>query len=142
MITLSTGATSLVLTDHLVGEDGQRYFELSSRKKSVRPGTSPEPAPTRAVMEDINSRDETGKSLNVPGAQGPRQELSPSASFHMTGVAPTTAVDIGCDQLVAVACFSDCGIWRLPLRCGARPGNCRAGIPGCGSYPVARIAGT
>ena len=31
-------------------------LQTGSREKSVRPGTSPEPAPTRAVMEDINSR--------------------------------------------------------------------------------------
>ena len=67
----------------LVSEDGHRYFELSrpflshaslrrptgphamkephptqvgSRDESVRPGTSLEPAPARAVMEDISSR--------------------------------------------------------------------------------------
>jgi hypothetical protein len=32
-------------------------LQAGSRKESVRPGTSPEPAPARAVMEDINSRD-------------------------------------------------------------------------------------
>ena len=31
-------------------------LQAGSRKESVRPGTSPEPAPGRAVMEDINSR--------------------------------------------------------------------------------------
>jgi hypothetical protein len=30
--------------------------QAGSRKKSVQPGTSPEPAPARAVLEDISSR--------------------------------------------------------------------------------------
>jgi len=33
-------------------------LQAGSRKESIRPGTSPEPAPGRAVMEDINSRRE------------------------------------------------------------------------------------
>ena len=69
-----------------VSEDGQRYFELSrpflshasprrpagphamkephlaTRRaaaiRALRPGTSPEPAPARAVLEDISSRDD------------------------------------------------------------------------------------
>src|SRR6266571_8162104 len=68
-----------------VSEDGQRYFELSrpflshasprrpagpharkephlatrwaAARRALRPGTSPEPAPTRVVLEDISSRD-------------------------------------------------------------------------------------
>ena len=74
MITLST--VYLLARAAPISEDGQRYFELSkpflshapprhparthvmkephqpsvgSREKSVQPGTSPEPAPTRAV---------------------------------------------------------------------------------------------
>src|SRR5580700_11913395 len=85
MITLSTGATSLVLVGHLPARTGNAIssctqtlleprlatapgqdarheratplLQTGSREKSVRPGTSPEPAPTRAVMEDINSRE-------------------------------------------------------------------------------------
>jgi hypothetical protein len=30
--------------------------QTDSRQKSVQPGTSPEPAPARAVLEDISSR--------------------------------------------------------------------------------------
>jgi hypothetical protein len=32
--------------------------QAGSRKESVQPGTSPEPAPTRAVLKDISSRDD------------------------------------------------------------------------------------
>lgn len=39
-------------------------LQAGSRNKSVRPSTSPEPAPVRAVMEDINSRYEREHPLS------------------------------------------------------------------------------
>ena len=93
MITQST--TDLLTRTTTASEDGQRYFELSkpflslasprapgqdasyeratletetgSREKSVQPGTSPEPAPARAVLEDISSRDEARRESRNEG---------------------------------------------------------------------------
>jgi hypothetical protein len=71
---------------------------LELGKTSGRFALVPEPSGDELIMKTPglrvggiyrSCRDETGKSLNVPGAQGRRLELSPSASFHMTGVAPT-----------------------------------------------------
>ncbi len=40
-----------------------------SRKKSVRPGTLPEPAPARAVLKDISSRSAVPSYMTMPGSE-------------------------------------------------------------------------
>jgi hypothetical protein len=44
--------------------------ETGSREKSVQPGPSPEPAPVRAVLEDIGSR---GERADLPMSARLRQ---------------------------------------------------------------------
>jgi hypothetical protein len=114
MITLSTSATSFVLAGHLPARTGNAIssctqtlleprlatapgqdarheratplLQTGSREKSIRPGTSPEPAPTRAVMEDINSRGYVTVALGRYGLMVAEGSLA--AREQLTGPGP------------------------------------------------------
>jgi hypothetical protein len=68
-------------------------IQAGSRKESVRPGTSPEPAPGRAVMEDINSRESRGKnSTNAPVGSAGNHPIWPESRLAR----PCGALEISC----------------------------------------------